>query len=325
MQLFRMESSDRSEKVLPRAHQIASGIAIVYVGFSVLCAVLLWAVGLTPLDAAVHSMAALATGGFSTRDASVGFYDNVWAEIILTVFMILGALPFVAYLRVARGGVGSLWRDQQIRGFLLAIAAAIFAIALWHHATSADSFLRSLRHTAFNLVSIVTTTGFVTTNYEKWGHFATAAFLIATFVGGCSGSTAGGLKAYRFQILFAAAKAEVYRLLQPHGVRVPKFNGQPIDDEIVRSVLAFFYLYVVAFCALSLGLTFVGLDTLTAISGAATALGNVGPGLGDIIGPDGNFSSLPDLAKWMLSLGMLLGRLEIFTVIVLFSRTFWRG
>jgi len=325
MQLFRMESSDRSEKVMPRAQQIASGIGLVYVGLSVACTVLLWACGMSLLDSVTHAMATVSTGGFSTKDASVGYFDNAYAEVVIIVFMLLGALPFVVYLRVMNRNFAALYRDQQVRTYVIGLVVVILGLALWRHANSDDSFGNALRETAFNLISILTTTGFVTTNYEAWGAFPAGLFLVATFIGGCSGSTSGGLKVYRFQILFAAAKTEIYRLIQPHGIRVARFNGRPIDEEVVRSVMAYFYLYVIAFCGLAVGLAFCGLDTLTAVSGAATAIGNVGPGLGAIIGPDGNFSTLPDLAKWMLSAGMLLGRLEIFTVIVLFSRSFWRG
>ncbi|MGE0744873.1 MAG: TrkH family potassium uptake protein [Rhodospirillales bacterium] len=325
MQLFRMESSDRSEKVMPRAQQIASGIGLVYIGLSVTCAILLWACGMSLLDSVTHAMATVSTGGFSTKDSSVGYFDNAYAEVVIIVFMLLGALPFVVYLRLMNRNFAALYRDQQVRTYVVGIVVAIVALALWRHANSGDSFGNALRETAFNLISILTTTGFVTTNYEAWGAFPAGLFLVATFIGGCSGSTSGGLKVYRFQILFAAAKTEIYRLIQPHGIRVARFNGRPIDEEVVRSVMAYFYLYVIAFCGLTVGLAFCGLDTLTAVSGAATAIGNVGPGLGAIIGPDGNFSTLSDLAKWMLSAGMLLGRLEIFTVIVLFSRTFWRG
>lgn len=325
MQLFRMESSDRSEKVLPRAQQIASGIGLVYVGLSVASAILLWIAGMGPLDSIVHAMTAVSTGGFANYDSSIGHFDSLEIEVVLIVSMLAGALPFVVYIRMIGGRPSALFRDQQVRGFLGALALAIVALAVWRHATSEVSLLTTLRHSAFSLVSIVTTTGFVTVNYETWGSYATSLFLIATFVGGCSGSTSGGIKAYRFQILYTAAKAEVWRLLQPHGVRVPLYNGRPVDDSIVRSVLAYFFLFIVAFAAIAIVLSVLGLDAMTAISGAATALGNVGPGLGHVIGPDGNFAALPDLAKWVLSAGMLLGRLEIFTVLVLLSRTFWRG
>ncbi|MBM3486528.1 MAG: TrkH family potassium uptake protein [Alphaproteobacteria bacterium] len=325
MQLFRMESSDRSEKVLPRAQRIVSGIGVVYVGLSLACIALLWIVGLSPLDAIVHGMTAVATAGFTNHDASIGVYGDAETELILIVFMLAGALPFVVYIRMIGGRPSALFRDRQVRGYLGALALAVVVIALWRHWTSEDSLFTALRHAAFSLVSIVTTTGFVTVNYEIWGSFATTFFLIAMFVGGCSGSTSGGLKVYRFQILYTAAKTEVWRLLQPHGVRVPLYNGGPVDDAIVRSVLAYFFLYIIAFSAIAIVLALLGLDAITAISGAATAIGNVGPGLGDIIGPQGNFSTLPELAKWVLSAGMLLGRLEIFTVLVLLSRTFWRG
>ncbi|MEX2454450.1 MAG: TrkH family potassium uptake protein [Rhodospirillaceae bacterium] len=325
MQLFRTESSDRSEKVLPRIAQIASGIGFTYLGMTALCAVLLWAVGLKGFDAIAHAMTTVATGGFSTRDASVGAFLNPVAEVVITVFMVLGALPFVLYLQALRGRPMSLFRDTQVRWFLAIVATSILAVAVAHHLNNDIGIGRALRESAFNTVSVMTGTGFSSVNYAGWGAFATGVFFFIMFIGGCAGSTTCSIKVFRYQVLYETATAQMKRLIRPHGVFVPKFNGQPISDEVQTSVMSFFFLFIVTFMALAMALHFIGLDFLTALSGAATAICNVGPALGNIIGPTGNFSALPDAAKWVLSAGMLLGRLELFTVLVLFAPWFWRS
>ena len=325
MQLFRTESSDRSEKVLPRVAQIASGVGFVYLGLTALCAILLWAVGFKGFDAIAHAMTTVATGGFSTRDGSIGAFLNPSAEIIITVFMLSGALPFVLYLQALRGKPFLLMRDDQVRWFLSIVIIVILAVAIAHEMRNDIGFGRALRESAFNTVSIMTGTGYASANYAGWGSFATGVFFFIMFIGGCAGSTTCSIKIFRFQVLYETSKAQLKRLIRPHGIFVPKFNGQPISDEISESVLSFFFLFVLSFAVLSMLLHFIGLDFLTAISGAATAICNVGPALGDIIGPTGNFSTLPDSAKWVLSAGMLLGRLELFTVLVLFAPWFWRN
>ncbi|HSV29847.1 MAG TPA: potassium transporter TrkG, partial [Candidatus Omnitrophota bacterium] len=183
----------------------------------------------------------------------------------------------------------------------------------------------ALTHATFNVVSVVTTTGFASTDYSLWGGFAQVVFFVLTFIGGCTGSTSGGVKIFRWEVLFAMAGVHLRRLLHPHGIFVIDFNRQRISDSVVESVLGFVVVYFLTFAVMALVLTVVGLDFVTALTGSATALSNVGPGLGDIIGPAGNFKPLPDSAKWILSFEMLLGRLELFTVLVLFTRSFWRG
>lgn len=325
MQLFRTESSDRTEKVLPRARQIAAGIGVLYVGLSILCATLLWLAGMTPFEAICHAMATLSTGGFSTADNSVGEFKNVWIDIVITVFMLIGGLNFSLMMKAVRGTPGSLFADTQVRWYFGIAAGFIVVLTLWHYAVNGVAMGMALRHVSFNVVSIMTTTGFATTDYTTWGNFAIATFFILTFVGGCSGSTAGAVKVYRIEILLATAVTEIRRLVRPHGVFASLYNGRPIEASVASSVMSFFCLYMVTFLLLALCLAAIGLDFVTAISGAATAISNVGPGLGDIIGPAGNFSSLPEAAKWVLSLGMLLGRLELFTVIILFTPIFWRS
>ncbi len=325
MQLFRMESSEKSEKVLPRVAQVARGIAVIYIVLIAIDATLLWFLGMTGFEAVCHAMTTVATGGFSTSDASIGHFRSVPIEVVTTLFMLLGGLPFVRYLELVRGKPVRLWRDSQVRGFLGLYAAVVAVLVLWQWVDGYEPFGKALREASFNIASIMTTTGYATTNYQIWGAFASFIVLCLTVLGGCTGSTAGGMKVYRVEALYVAAKAQIRRLIQPHALIEPYYAGKPLPEAVVASVLGYFFLFTVTFVVLALSLGAMGLDFLTTLSGVATAMGNVGPGLGPVIGPEGNFSSLPDGAKWLLSLGMLLGRLELYTVIVLVVPAFWRG
>lgn len=325
MQLFRTESSDTSEKILPRAAQIAGAIGLVYLGVSTICALSYWAAGMKPFDAVAHSMTTIATGGFSTSDASVGKFSNGLIDTVAVVFMVVGSLPFVLYLQAIRGNPLALWRDSQVRAFVGIVVVAVGGMFIYQAVAGLNDGTLALRYAAFNVISVMTGTGYATTTYDDWGDFAVAWFFFIMFIGGCAGSTSCGIKIFRFQVLYETAIVQVRRVLQPHGVFVAHYNGRPIPETVAASVMSFFFLFVVCFGAIALLLSALGLDYLTAISGAATSIANVGPGLGDIIGPAGNFSALPDAAKWVLSFGMLVGRLELFTVLVLVLPSFWRA
>jgi trk system potassium uptake protein len=324
MQLFRLESSDKSEKVMPRAPQIAAGIGIIYLSLSVLCALLYWIGGMNGLEACVHAMSTLATGGFSTADASFGYFDSLFINIVAIVFMLLGGMTFTLFLRVQQGDWRALLRDTQTQWYLGIVAGFTLAIALWHWGVNGAQFGYALHHSAFNVVSLLTTTGFVSTDYSLWGPLPVMLMFILMFIGGCSGSTSGAIKIFRFQVLFEIGRAYVRSALAPNGVFIPKYNRRQITESVMQSVLAFIALYLFTFAVSAALLALCGLDLVTALSGAASALGNIGPGLGDIIGPAGTFAPLPDAAKWILSLTMLLGRLELVTVAVVLSRSFWR-
>jgi len=291
MQLFRTESSEKSDKVLPRAAQLATWIGLIYLSFTMLCAIGYHAAGMDWFDAVAHAMTTIATGGFSTADSSLGYFDDPLVEVVAIVFMLMGALPFVLYLRALRG----------------------------------DPRLVALRLAGFNVVSVITGTGYATSDFGTWGSFAGGMMFFLMFVGGCAGSTTCGIKIFRFQVLYATADAQMRRLIQPHGVFIAYYNGKPIPESVSVSVMSFFFMYVVCFALLSIALQLIGLDYLTAMTGAATAISNVGPGLGPVIGPSGTFATLPDAAKWVLSAGMLLGRLELFTVLILLTPGFWRS
>jgi trk/ktr system potassium uptake protein len=324
MQLFRTESSDRSEKVLPRPAEIAKAIGLVYVLLIVLCTGSLWAAGMNLLEASVHAMAAIATGGFSTSDDSVGHFKSPLIDWICIVFMTSGALPMLWYFRIARGEHGELWRDSQVRNFLFMLAAFCLAVTLYRWCTSETPFWEALRLATFNVVSVITTTGFATTDYTQWGGFVNVVFLFITFLGGCSGSTAGGIKMFRLEIMAITMRFYLRRLLQPRGIFNRTYDRAPLSDEVVLSVLGFTGMYMATFLVLSAVVALFGLDFITSISSVVQAMGNVGPGLGPIVGPAGNFSSLPDGAKWTLAFAMLVGRLELFTVYVLLMPRFWR-
>ena len=325
MQLVRAESSDLSEKILPRAAQIASAIGLIYLGLTVLCAVLYYTAGMTTFDAAAHAMSTIATGGFSTRDASIGAFASPGIEAIGILFMILGSLPFVLYIQVTNGQLRPLFTDAQVRWFLGIIAMFVPVLAAWLIIVEGIAPFDAWRHAAFNVVSLISTTGFASSDYALWGTFPVTALFFLMCVGGCTGSTSGGIKIFRFIVLHAVAKNQISRLVRPHGVFVPTFNRRPVSETAAIAVMAFVFMFALSFAVFAMLLGMLGLDYLTAMSGALTALANVGPGLGDIIGPAGNFSTLPEGTKWLLSAAMLLGRLELFTVLILFTPAFWRS
>ncbi|WP_419798865.1 MAG: TrkH family potassium uptake protein [Terasakiella sp.] len=325
MQLFKVEAFETSDKALPKAAQISASISAIYLGLTVIWAVALWFAGMTPFEAVNHAMTTIATGGFSTSDGSVGHFDSGAIDGIITLGMIVGSLPFMLYLRTLRGNYQALIKDSQVQWFMMIIFLLIALATGFLWLQEGYDPIHSLRYGAFNVVSIITGTGYATTDYQVWGHFAWPIFFFIMFIGGCSGSTTCGIKIFRFQVLYAAAKTQIRRLLEPHGVFIPYYNRRPIPDEVMTSVLSFFFIFGVCFALLTMALGMVGLDYVTAITSAATALANVGPALGEVAGPSGNFQTFPDTAKWLMSFGMLLGRLELFTVLVLFMPTFWRG
>jgi trk system potassium uptake protein TrkH len=325
MQLVRTESSDLSEKILPRAAQVAAAIGLIYLGLTVVCAILYYLAGMTIFEATAHAMATLSTGGFSTRDASIGGFASPSIEAIAIGFMILGSLPFVLYVQATNGQLRPLLTDAQVRWFVGFIVLFVVAISAWLVIVERIAPLEALRHAAFNVVSVISTTGFVSSDYALWGTFSVTALFFLMCVGGCTGSTAGGIKIFRFIVLHAIARHQIARLVRPHGVFVPTFNHRPVPEAAAIAVMAFVFMFGLSFAAFALALSMLGLDYLTAMSASVTALANVGPGLGTVIGPAGNFSTLPESAKWLLSAAMLLGRLELFTVLVLFTRTFWRN
>ena len=323
MQLFRAEAFDTSEKILPRATQIAGSLTGIYILFTLVCGIAYHLAGMSVFDATIHSMTTIATGGFSSHDASMGYFDSAAIETIAIVFMIIGSLPFILYIKAAQGRLDALATDSQVRMFFIFVAA-FSGLALIAQQQGEYGDVHGLREAVFNTVSIITTTGYATAQYDLWGPFSIAVLLCLMFVGGCTGSTAGGIKVFRFQVLYQNISQHLKRVLHPHGVFVNLFNGKPLPDSVSGAVLSFFFLYLLTTGVITILLGFEGLDIVTALSAAATAISNVGPGLGPIVGPAGTFAPLSDGAKWTLSFAMLLGRLELFTVLVLLTPRFWR-
>jgi len=325
MQLFKAEAFETPEKILPRATQISGSLTLVYAVLSAVCALLYASAGMGIADAVMHAMTTVATGGFSSKNFSIGAFGSAQIEMIAIVFMILGSLPFILFVQLSGGRIRPLLRDAQVRAFALTVTALVLTLWFYLALTGQQPGLSGLRRAAFNLVSIMTGTGYASGDYESWGLFSTALFFIVMFIGGCAGSTACGIKIFRFQVLFQELRQQTARLIFPNGIFVKQFNGRPISEGVSSAVMSFFFLYLASFIVLAIALSLTGLDPLTAFSGAATAISNVGPGLGPVIGPTGNFSSLSDTAKWLLSAGMILGRLELFTVLVLLLPAFWRN
>ena len=324
MQLFHTESSDRSEKIMPRSVQLIGNISQVYVGLIALCALVYGLLGMTAFDAICHALTTVSTGGFSTHDASFAFFKSPALQWTSIVFMVFGALPIVALIRIMNGHSGEVWRDSQVRGFVGFLAGISIVLAIWLAETRGLEFPDALLLAAFNVVSITTTTGYANVDYMEWGPFAIGLVFLLTFVGGCAGSTAGGIKIYRFQVTGLLIKGHFLSLMTPHRISSLRYNGRRLPEDVPFSIIAFLAIYMATVAFFTLLLAALGIDLITALSAAATAVGNVGPGLGDTIGPVGSFAPLPVAAKWALSAAMLLGRLELFTVLVLLRPEFWR-
>lgn len=324
MQLFRTESSDKSDKILPRAKQISGAIAIIYIILTMICAFFLWLAGMGTFDAICHAMTTIATAGFSTHDSSIGYFDNVMIEVVIAAFMLISAIPYVLYIKLVRGQPASLWNDAQVRWMLSLWAIVLISVTSWLYFNAGYSFADAARYAGFNVTAILTTTGFTSHDYSMWVGFPFTLIFFISIIGGCTGSTTGGMKIFRFQMLYETAKAQLHQLVQPHGVFKPHFNERPAPEGVTSSVMSFFILFAFCFSILAVLLAFTGLDYVTSMSAAASALANLGPGLGDIIGPAGTYEPIPDFAKWVLSVAMLVGRLELFTVLVLISPYFWR-
>ena len=326
MQLFKMEGPDTTEKILPRTIEVATIIISTYLILTFTCGFFYWFFGMSLFDSVAHSMTTIATGGFSTHNDSIGFFESSNIEIVASIFIIMGSVPFISYLKFVRGNKKIFFTDVQIKGliYLLLISTLIMFFYLFL-INYESSLLDKIRISAFNVVSILSGTGYITDDFGLWGKFSLIFFLFLMFVGGCAGSTACGIKIFRLQMLFIFLGNQIKKLIYPNSVTIIKYNKQKISDQFINSVLVFIFYFLFIFLIIAMLLSISGLDFLTAISGAASAISNVGPGLGDMIGPNGNYKLIPDVSKWVLSIGMLLGRLELFAVLVLFFPSFWRG
>ena len=326
MQLFKIESSDKPEKILPRATQVAFIIISTYLILTLFCAFFYKILGMGPFDSIAHAMTTIATGGFSTHNESIGFFKNSSIEIVAIIFIILGSIPFISYLKFIKGNKKIFFQDMQIKGLVYLFIFSTFIMFLYLLFNNSNNLLiEKIRIASFNVVSILSGTGYVTNDFSLWGKFPLIFFLFLMFIGGCAGSTACGIKIFRFQLLFLFINNQIKKIIYPNSVFILKYNNQKITDDYMNSVITFIFAYLFIFILIAMLLSVTGLDFLSSISGAATSISNVGPGLGELIGPNGNFKSVPEVSKWILAFGMLLGRLELFAVLILFFPSFWRN
>ena len=323
MQLFRISNNDSSEKILPKSKEIALRLIYIYSILTFFCAAFYKLFGMNYFDSLTHAMTTIATGGFSNYNESIGYFDSASIEIVSMIFIILGSLPFIAYIKFLSGDRQIFKTDEQIKTFFKIIIFSIIILSLYLSFNHFDKF--NLRSILFNVISIITGTGYVNDQFDNWGSFTIVLFLSLMFIGGCAGSTTCGVKIFRFQILYLFIVNQLKKIIYPKGVFVIKYAQNSINEKFIASIISFIFFYFVIFFCLAALLSLTGLDFITAISGAATSISNVGPGLGSEIGPNGNFSTLPDTSKWILTIGMILGRLELFAILVLFLPAFWRN
>ncbi len=323
MQIFRSEAFDTGGKVLPRAAQIAAGISAAYAGLTLICHLAYLAVGMSGFEALNHALTTMSTGGFSTYDTSFARFQGM-PEYVASVFMVLAGLPFVRYVQIMAGSTRPMLRDTQVRAFLLTIAALVAAITAYRIIANDDNAEHAFREALFHVTSIITGTGYASVDYQLWGGFPVVLFFFIGLIGGCAGSTCCSIKIFRYQLLIAAVRTQIRRIHAPNGVFTPRYDGRAVSEDVLSSVASFFVIFVLTLGIFSVLLSLTGLDFVTSVSGAATAIANVGPGLGPIIGPAGNFAPLNDAAKWLLTLAMFLGRLELLVVMVIFLPRFWR-
>jgi len=325
MQLLKISSGDSSEKILPKSKQISLRLVLIYFSLTLLCAFFYKICGMNFFDSLTHSMTTIATGGFSNYNQSIGFFESAKIEYVSIVFIILGSIPFISYIKFLSGNRKIVFKDEQIKLFLKLIFFSILILFVYLAIVNKSIFEIQLRAIIFNVVSILTGTGYVTKEFDQWGNFPLIFFLLLMFIGGCAGSTTCGIKVFRVHMLYFFLKNQLLKIIYPRAIINLKYNNDIVQDKLIASIISFIYLYITIFFVISALLTLTGLNFITAISGAASSISNVGPGLGNEIGPNSNYASLPAVSKWILSAGMILGRLEIFAILVIFLPSFWRN
>ena len=325
MQLLKISSGDSSEKILPKSKQISLRLVLIYFSLTLLCAFFYKICGMNFFDSLTHSMTTIATGGFSNYNQSIGFFESAKIEYVSIVFIILGSIPFISYIKFLSGNRKIVFKDEQIKLFFKLIFFSILILFIYLAIVNKSIFEIQLRAIIFNVVSILTGTGYVTKEFDQWGNFPLIFFLLLMFIGGCAGSTTCGIKVFRVHMLYFFLKNQLLKIIYPRAIINLKYNNDIVQDKLIASIISFIYLYIIIFFVISALLTLTGLNFITAVSGAASSISNVGPGLGNEIGPNSNYSSLPSASKWILSAGMILGRLEIFAILVIFLPSFWRN
>ena len=324
MQLLKISSYDTSEKILPKSKQISLRLIMVYLFLTLFCAIFYKIFGMDFFDSITHSMTTIATGGFSNYDQSIGYFNNPYIEIISILFILLGSIPFILYIKFISDDKKIIFKDEQVKLFFKLSLFSILILFFYLIIFNKDISQVHIRSVIFNVVSILTGTGYVTKEFDQWGNFPLIFFLILMFIGGCAGSTTCGIKVFRVHILYYFIRNQLLKIIYPRAIINLKYNNNKVEDKLIASIISFIYLYILIFFVLASLLTLTGLDFITSISGAASSLSNVGPGLGNEIGPNSNYSGIPDQSKWLLSVGMILGRLEIFAILIIFLPSFWR-
>jgi len=325
MQLLKISSGDSSEKILPKSKQISLRLVLIYSSLTLLCAFFYKVCGMNFFDSLTHSMTTIATGGFSNYNQSIGFFESAKIEYVSIIFIILGSVPFLAYIKFLSGNKRIIFKDEQIKLFLKLLFFSILILFIYLAIVNKSIFEIQLRSIIFNVVSILTGTGYVTKEFDQWGNFPLIFFLLLMFIGGCAGSTTCGIKVFRVHMLYFFLKNQLLKIIYPRAIINLKYNNDIVEDKSIASIISFIYLYIIIFFVISALLTLTGLNFITAVSGAASSISNVGPGLGNEIGPNSNYANLPSVSKWILSAGMILGRLEIFAILVIFLPSFWRN
>ena len=325
MQLLKISSGDSSEKILPKTKQISLRLVLIYFSLTLLCSFFYKVCGMNFFDSITHSMTTIATGGFSNYNQSIGFFESAKIEYVSIVFIILGSIPFISYIKFLSGNKKIIFKDEQIKLFFKLIFFSILILFIYLAIVNKSIFEIQLRSIIFNVVSILTGTGYVTKEFDQWGNFPLIFFLLLMFIGGCAGSTTCGIKVLRVHMLYFFLKNQLLKIIYPRAIINLKYNNDIVQDKLIASIISFIYLYIIIFFLISALLTLTGLNFITAVSGAASSISNVGPGLGNEIGPNSNYANLPAVSKWILSTGMILGRLEIFAILVIFLPSFWRN
>ncbi|MEI4486224.1 TrkH family potassium uptake protein [Frigidibacter sp. MR17.14] len=324
MQFFRTEGFDTLGKVAPRATDIARALVMVYAGLTLACCITYLMIGFTPLDAAVMSMATIATGGFAPTDVSFSKYQGI-GEYAGAAFMILGSLPYIRYVQAVTGAPLVIWGDAQVRAYLRWIAYAVGAVTLWRVSTSDMTLEPAFRETLFNLVSIFSGTGFFSGSFGGWGSFAMVVALIVGIVGGCSSSSSGALTVFRVQVLGEAILSRIRLLHAPHRIAPVKYDGRTVDDDSMNALVMYVYGYILTIGVMSVLMTFTGVDLESALFGIWTSIGNIGYGYGPMVARTGTFVDFPEAAKWIMIVTMLMGRLALLAVFVVVMPRFWRA
>ncbi len=324
MLLFKVLNSDTSNEILPSSKEISIKLVLIYITLTFACGISYKVCGMNIFDSFTHSMTTIATGGFSNYNESIGYFNSYKIEVIAILFILCGSIPFISYIKYLSGNKKVFFKDSQIKTFIKLIIISTLILFTYLMFKNGDFSFSSFRSITFNVVSVLTGTGYVTKEFDQWGNFPLFYFLILMFIGGCAGSTACGIKIFRVQILFKFILNQLKKIIYPRGIFIIKYENNNVDDKFLASIISFIYLYIIIFFIITALLTLTGLDFTTSISGAATSISNVGPGLGSMIGPNGNFSQLPEISKWILTIGMILGRLELFAILTLLLPSFWK-